>query len=244
MDRRAVTLAAASSLSSAVAWSRRDRRLDPRALLARAGQAPDSVKVNLGSSLLVAPGWVNVEGSVVALLGRCPRAVLRPLAPLSAVGGSMTGDTFADTLRGHVFVHHDLRYGAPFIDASVDVALMSHFLEHLSRSQGRALLAECRRVLRPGGLLRVAVPDLAPAIQALKADRLEEGLAGIFMDGVTHEADYHHYGYDERLLAETLAEAGFVAARRCDFREGDAPDLERLDNRPDGTLFMEARRPG
>jgi SAM-dependent methyltransferase len=48
----------------------------------------------------------------------------------------------------------------PLPDASVDVVYHSHMLEHLEVDEARAFLAECRRVLHPGGIMRVAVPDL------------------------------------------------------------------------------------
>lgn len=55
---------------------------------------------------------------------------------------------------------HDLRRGIPFASGAFDVVYHSHLLEHLTPDDGRQLLSECHRVLRPGGVLRVAVPDL------------------------------------------------------------------------------------
>ena len=57
-------------------------------------------------------------------------------------------------------IEHDLRRGLPFADSSCDVVYHSHLLEHLRPDEAAQLLAECRRVLRPGGTLRIAVPDL------------------------------------------------------------------------------------
>jgi len=54
----------------------------------------------------------------------------------------------------------DALLGLPFADAEVDVCYSSHFLEHLSRAQARSLVAEAGRVLKPGGIIRLAVPDL------------------------------------------------------------------------------------
>ena len=45
----------------------------------------------------------------------------------------------------------------------VDAIYASHMLEHLDRAEARSFLAECRRVLKPGGILRLAVPDLRNA---------------------------------------------------------------------------------
>ncbi|HZI20719.1 MAG TPA: methyltransferase domain-containing protein [Pyrinomonadaceae bacterium] len=55
---------------------------------------------------------------------------------------------------------HDLRRGIPFPADTFEFAYHSHVLEHFPREGARRLLAECRRVLRPGGVVRVVVPDL------------------------------------------------------------------------------------
>lgn len=57
-------------------------------------------------------------------------------------------------------VAHDLREGIPFPDAEFDAVYHSHVLEHFPKRSAGPFLAECLRVLRPGGILRVAVPDL------------------------------------------------------------------------------------
>lgn len=54
----------------------------------------------------------------------------------------------------------DLRARLPFADASADAVYHSHVLEHLERTHAAAFLGECRRVLKPRGVLRLAVPDL------------------------------------------------------------------------------------
>lgn len=55
---------------------------------------------------------------------------------------------------------YDLRRGLPYDDGSFDAVYHSHVLEHLTPEDAAGMLAECGRVLRPGGVLRVAVPDL------------------------------------------------------------------------------------
>lgn len=55
---------------------------------------------------------------------------------------------------------HDLRRGIPFEDDSVDVVYHSHLLEHLDKDVGEEFLTEARRVLKPGGVHRIVVPDL------------------------------------------------------------------------------------
>ena len=63
-----------------------------------------------------------------------------------------------DNLPKNVLVH-DLSRGIPFADADVDAVYHSHFLEHLDRDVAIQFINECKRVLRPGGILRISVPD-------------------------------------------------------------------------------------
>jgi SAM-dependent methyltransferase len=62
------------------------------------------------------------------------------------------------TLPGTLLVH-DLRKGIPFPDNSIDAVYHSHFLEHLDRRDAPRFLADVCRVLRPGGIHRIVVPD-------------------------------------------------------------------------------------
>jgi SAM-dependent methyltransferase len=55
---------------------------------------------------------------------------------------------------------HDLKGPLPFEDCEFDAVYHSHLLEHLPKPQAPLLLRECHRVLKPGGVLRVVVPDL------------------------------------------------------------------------------------
>lgn len=55
---------------------------------------------------------------------------------------------------------HDLRNPLPFPNNHFHAVYHSHVLEHLTRDEAPGFLAECRRVLRPTGVIRVVVPDL------------------------------------------------------------------------------------
>ena len=52
----------------------------------------------------------------------------------------------------------------------------------------------------------------------------------------------HKYMYDFELLKEKLNAAGFNDVERRNYQEGEAPDLNLLDNRPEESLFVEARK--
>ncbi len=71
----------------------------------------------------------------------------------------------------------DVSRGLPFPSARFDVVYHSHLLEHLRRQDAVQLLQECSRVLRVGGILRVAVPDLELQVRAY-LQALEGALTG------------------------------------------------------------------
>jgi SAM-dependent methyltransferase len=72
---------------------------------------------------------------------------------------------------------HDVTTGLPFPAGHFDAVYHSHLLEHLPRDQALPLVRECFRVLRPGGILRVAVPDLEQ-IARLYLESLDGAWAG------------------------------------------------------------------
>lgn len=54
----------------------------------------------------------------------------------------------------------NLSQGIPFPSASFEAVYHSHVLEHFPKAQGEALIRDCERILKSGGILRIAIPDL------------------------------------------------------------------------------------
>jgi predicted SAM-dependent methyltransferase len=117
----------------------------------------------------------------------------------------------------------DLRKGIPFPDASFDVVYHSHVLEHFSSREGLELLKSCYRVLRPGGRIRVAVPDLE-RIARLYLEGLEKSTVGdaiwqqryewIFLEMYDQTVrEFSGGGMLEYLRREPVPECEFVEAR-------------------------------
>jgi predicted SAM-dependent methyltransferase len=201
------------------------------------------VKVNIGSGIDVAPGWLHVDGSLHALFAGGPRPLIGLLHRSSSImRGSLTRSEYVQRLSDHRFIHHELEEGLPFDSASVDFIFCSHVVEHFFRTDGESLLREMHRVLRPGGVARICVPDLEHALRLYHEGRKVEALDYFFVDGPAGYYRRHRYLYDFELLHDAMTRAGFVDVRRCAYREGDVPDLELLDNRPDETLYVEGRK--
>jgi predicted SAM-dependent methyltransferase len=73
----------------------------------------------------------------------------------------------------------DVTRGLPWADKSVPYIYNERFVEHLSVEEARAFLAECRRVLLPGGVLRIATPHLEFLLSRAAGDwRDQDWLSG------------------------------------------------------------------
>jgi SAM-dependent methyltransferase len=118
---------------------------------------------NLRSMALAAAiaGWLDEPVPLVAALARAP-AALRVLEVNEA--GGLT--PFLARVPGHVLGRYpemDLR-ALPYPSASFDLVVHSDTLEHVEHP--RAALAECRRVLRPGGACAFTVPIIVDRLTA------------------------------------------------------------------------------
>ena len=118
----------------------------------------------------------------------------------------------------HVSAADDLSFLA---DGSASLIYASHLLEHFGRWEQAAVLKEWFRVLTPGGVLRVAVPDFAACAKLYYEQGLENGLSGLvglISGGQRDRFDYHKMIFDEPFLTKLLREAGFRGVRRWDWR--------------------------
>lgn len=176
------------------------------------------IKLEIGSFMTMTPwGWINID--------------------LHDLGG-WAGP------RNYRYMQHDVRTGLPFQTGEVSLIHANHFLEHLTYKEGLSFLRECRRVLKPDGAMRLAVPDaelLTRMYVAGSADRdvgrnlglsLEDTLRTFdeISDGAAAQPTAagklwellfsgHQAAYDEETLSRILREAGFTplpaAFRQC-----------------------------
>lgn len=74
-------------------------------------------------------------------------------------------------------MQHNLLKGIPFSDNTFDAVYHSHVLEHFSKNDAEGFIKECFRVLKPGGIIRIVLPDLEEMAQCYlnELKKAEEG---------------------------------------------------------------------
>jgi predicted SAM-dependent methyltransferase len=226
------------------------------------------IRLNIGCATCIFAGWTNLDhvdmSSYVQFLrttgmGGLPKeqAELARRVQAAEAAGEKTD-----------FRVHDLRKGLPFGDNSVDFIYFGQVIEHLNPLyEVPPFLAECRRVLQPGGLVRISTPDLDILLASYqsgdmmefaieqpqpyrdaksKALRLAYLMFGSLGPASTNEHyEGHHLTYNKDAMREVLENAGFVDVQF--FTPGMSQSAvfseEAQDTGITHSLFAEATKP-
>lgn len=101
---------------------------------------------------------------------------------------------------------------------SAEVIYASHVLEHATREKAAKALIRWYDVLKPGGILRIAVPDIQAAIQWYWMTGNLDDIKGLLWGGQKTPHDFHYTGWDEDALTRSLGAIGFKDVKRYDWR--------------------------
>lgn len=125
----------------------------------------------------------------------------------------------------HIDHRHSVDTLPMFGDNVAELIYASHVLEYFDRLEAARVLTEWRRVLQPGGTLRVAVPDFPALVKVYEqTGELARILGPLFgrMEVANSNPPlviYHKTVYDFASLQALLEQVGFVRVRRYDWRQ-------------------------
>lgn len=199
------------------------------------------------------------------------RGCSRPMLNLGCGPNLLEGWLNTDISGRSGAVYLDATRAFPLPDACMERTYSEHLIEHLGYANARQCLAECFRVLRPGGRIRIATPDLARLARLLDPDRrtsADEAYLRWFWQwqfadlgppepaGVVNHflrAWGHRFVFDRPSLERLLSESGFDQLRQ--YPPGQSDDEAFVDIEHHGqtlsdpcqadweTMVIEARRP-
>ena len=143
----------------------------------------------------------------------------------------------------------DISQGLPLETDSIDYAVSVHALPEVPLDRIVPVLAELRRVIKPGGILRLVLPDLIKGVRAYeRGDRdyflvPDEDAQSLGAKLVTQLI---WYGYSRTVFTadfveEMLRKAGFSRVEHCAYRQTSGPhgEIVELDNRENESLYVE-----
>jgi SAM-dependent methyltransferase len=211
-----------------------------------AGLSTGNIYVQYGCGLCAPNRWMNFDAS--------PRLRLEQVAGVRSVLRATVGLVFPTNIR-----FGDIVAGLPIPDGSARGVYCSHVLEHLPRNDMAPALRNTLRILLPGGLFRLVVPDLHwraarylgcaeqgnPTAArdfiescALGMRERPKTIMSILRNRFSRSA--HLWMYDFAALKALLEQAGFAEVRRCSF--GDCSDPMFADVEDKGRFFDSGER--
>ena len=125
----------------------------------------------------------------------------------------------------------------PFPDNYADEVYVSHILEHFPHTKTVDVLKEWHRILKPGGMLKIAVPDFARTIELYYKTGLCDWIVNYLWGDQIYEGANHYCGFDEARLRKMLKLAGFTDIARVENLPGYQEDecstnVSNLDGKP------------
>jgi predicted SAM-dependent methyltransferase len=125
----------------------------------------------------------------------------------------------------------DVRRGLPY--TCVEAVFAEHFLEHLTLDEARRFLADCRRVLAPGGILRISTPNLDWVVGTCYHGEAGPGEPQKVADAVGLNRAFrgwgHRFLYNDAMLLAALREAGFAEIAFQRYGRSASPELSNLE---------------
>lgn len=147
----------------------------------------------------------------------------------------------------------DLRNPLPHKAGSVDYIYSEHFFEHLTPEEADSMIKSLMNLLKPGGVMRIAMPDLEVVVNTYLNIPLDKDpvLKSHPLDFIKTPAEWmnmsfrwwgHKWLYDYQELTRRLNDAGYKKVTRCKLGKSTHPELCDLETRPESYLIAEVTK--
>ncbi|MGH2871330.1 MAG: class I SAM-dependent methyltransferase [Solirubrobacteraceae bacterium] len=195
-------------------------------------------RLQLGAFDHVHEGWLSTDITPHLLVARVP-GLAWALHRAGAIGPDRYVSHRSGAFRSVRYLDLTRRFRFP--DDAFECVYASHVLEHLHPDTAERCLAEVRRVLVPGGIVRLAVPDLDRLVGDYDQADPEGLLMGIYQGrgSAAKRSARHWWHYNGVSLPALLRRLGFSEVTVCEYRQGRMPDVATIENRP-WSLYVEA----
>lgn len=104
-------------------------------------------------------------------------------------------------------------------DNSIEEIYACHILEHFGRHDVPRVLEEWYRVLKKGGVLRIAVPNFEAIVKVYTQGVDIEKVMGLLYGGQDYEYNFHYQTFDYSRLQRLLTESNFTNAELYDWKD-------------------------
>ncbi len=212
------------------------------------------MRINVGCGTSPIVGWVNFDNSYSVRFFEYP-FIARLLHKFRLINSKQMH--FIETGQSMRIRWADAKR-LPVNDSSADIIYSSHMLEHLDRVDAVIFLAEAKRVLKTGGIIRLCLPDLKILVETYlvsqdadsfvdstlmtipRARTLKEKFLAIVV-GPRH----HQWMYDGKSMAKLLERNGFVEIKILPPGVSDTSKTAGVDlfQHSDHSFYVEAKKP-
>jgi predicted SAM-dependent methyltransferase len=111
-------------------------------------------------------------------------------------------------------------------DGSVDLIYASHVLEHFGRLKYMEVLDRWYRLLKPGGIIRISVPDFESVCYHYIENKDIYQLRGFLYGGQNYPENYHYCAWDFKSISKDLNDSGFKDVKKYDWRETEHSHID------------------
>lgn len=200
-------------------------------------QTTGLIKLHIGAFNCPVDGWLNTDITPHIWISKIPLAA-RVLHRMGKISKERLSEHERGVFRRLKYL--DITKPLPFSESTVAAVFSSHVFEHLFMDEVYRLVREIYRILVPGGVCRVVVPDLEQIVASFDPESPDRFIQDIY-EVAKREAvkNSHHCGFTRASLVRLFRTAGFSKAEPLSYQVGNCPDVAVLDNRP-GSIFFEA----